>query len=123
MAPPHPAHAKHALCHFPNAVRTCDANGETGEAQPGQSVEFRDEGGRVPKPKDEDGDGDDAAAASSSSCRRRARSASWLVPEAPAAFPRGSQSSLASSSACMAAASAASSDAVSYTHLTLPTKA
>jgi hypothetical protein len=61
MAPPHPAHAKHARCHFPNAVRTCDAKGEIALAHPGQSVEeeeeegaFRKEGGREDAPKDEE---------------------------------------------------------------------
>ena len=127
MAPPHPAHAKHALCHFPNAVRTCDAKGEIGEAHPGQRVPpevrpekgawggSRNEGGRPGYAPKGEVDDDDAAAASSSSCRRRARSASRLVLEAPsedmAAFRGyGFKSDLAFSSACMAAASAASSD-------------
>ena len=40
-APPHPAQTKHDLCHFPNAVRTCDAKGEIGEAPAGQRVPRR----------------------------------------------------------------------------------
>ena len=120
----HPAQTKHDLCHFPNAVRTCDAKGEIGEAHPGQRVPpevrpdsdvSRNEGGRPGYGPKGEVDDDDAAAASSSSCRRRARSASRLVVEAPsedmAAFRGyGFKSDLAFSSACMAAASAASSD-------------
>jgi hypothetical protein len=95
MLLPHPAHLKHARCHFPNAVRTCDAKGERELAHPGQNVEeeeeegaFRKEGGREDAPKDEEAAAA-AAAASSSSCRRFARTKSWLVPGSPS--KRGSR--------------------------------
>jgi hypothetical protein len=129
MAPPHPAHAKHARCHFPNAVRTCDAKGEIALAHPGQSVEeeeeegaFRKEGGREDAPKDEEVAAAAAAAASSSSCRRFASAASSDKTDVslddgsvsrrfPVRVPTRAARAAASSSACRRRASAASSSA------------